>query len=111
MPRGAVRLVTPDGNMRNVRIIEFDKAGRLASISEAKKKGSFGNAESWILGDVTHRDSASRSSEQAGLTPIQTLPQIPMADPRSRPKWCRSLCCSPKRIPTIDLFQFVEAPG
>lgn len=97
--------LSPDGTMRNVRVIEFDGTGRLVSISEAKK-GSFGNSESWILGDVTRTEFNFKNTGET-KSGRQTLPRY---------LWPTTLTAEmvsvallrPERMPTLDLFQFMR---
>lgn len=97
--------LAPDGNMRNVRVIEFDNAGRLVSITEGKS-GSFGKDDSWILRDVSRTEfSLNKASETRAAR--EKLPEY---------RWPTTLTAEmvsvallrPERMPTIDLFQFMR---
>ena len=97
--------MAPDGNMRKVRVIEFDKVGRLVSITEANS-GSFGKDDSWILRDVLRTDFSSSASGETRAT-REKLPEF---------RWPTSLTAEmvsvallkPERMSTIDLFQFMR---
>jgi len=97
--------LTPDGHMRNVRVIEFDKTGRLVSISEAKK-GSVGDAESWILEDVTRTEFSFKGSAEV-RTARQTMPEYRWPTALT-PEMVSVALLRPERMPTIDLFQFMR---
>lgn len=100
-----VGALAPDGNMRNVRVIEFDNVGRLVSLSEAKQ-GSFGSGESWILRDVARTEFRFKGSGDTHVT-RQTMSEY---------RWPTTLTAEmvsvallqPERMPTIDLFQFMR---
>ena len=100
-----VGALAPDGNMRNVRVIEFDNLGRLVSLSEAKQ-GSFGSDESWILRDVARTEFSFKGSGDTRAT-RQTMSEY---------RWPTTLTAEmvlvallqPERMPTIDLFQFMR---
>jgi len=100
-----VGVMQSDGNMRRVRIIEFDTQGRLTSISEAKS-GRFGTDDSWILSGVT-RTEFNRDASQATRALRESLPEL---------RWPTTLTAEmvtvallrPERMPTLDLFQFMR---
>jgi lipopolysaccharide export system permease protein len=50
-----VRAVTPEGQLRSIRIYEFDKQARLVSVSEATE-GVFQEPASWRLKDVVRTE-------------------------------------------------------
>ena len=100
-----VGTLTPDGNMRNIRVIEFDNRGRLVSISEARK-GSFGRDDAWILADVSRTEFHTNGPGDTRTT-LQNQPEF---------RWPTALTAEmvsvallrPERMPTIGLFQFMR---
>ena len=94
-----------DGNMRNVRVIEFDNAGRLVSINEAKT-ASFGEDDSWNLRDVSRTEFRFSGPTEAHAD-RETLPEY---------RWPTALTAEmvsvallkPESMSTIDLFQFMR---
>ncbi|MEO8856364.1 MAG: LPS export ABC transporter permease LptG [Burkholderiaceae bacterium] len=100
-----VGALSPDGNMRNVRVIAFDKSGRLVSTSEAKS-ATFGPGDSWTLHDVTRSAFDIDGVDEARVT----------RDEEPVFRWPTSLTAEmvsvallrPDRMSTIDLFQFMR---
>ena len=100
-----VGVLQSDGNMRRLRVIEFNNTGRLVSTTEAKT-ARFGKDDSWLLSGVT-RTEFNLDAGGAAIAVHQTL-----ADYR----WPTGLTAEmvsvallrPERMPTIDLFQFMR---
>ena len=100
-----VGALSSDGSMRNVRLIEFDNTGRLASVTEAKR-GNVGSNESWVLQDVSRTEFGVTGNGEANAA-RSTLPEY---------RWPTALTSEmvsvallrPDRMSTIDLFQFMR---
>ncbi|MCY7306200.1 MAG: LPS export ABC transporter permease LptG [Rhodoferax sp.] len=100
-----VGVLQADGTMRRVRVIEFDRAGRIVSTSDAKT-GKFSTDDSWVLAGVSRTEFVADANGAASLT-RQSLPEY---------RWPTTLTSemvsvallSPERMSTIDLFQFMR---
>jgi lipopolysaccharide export system permease protein len=100
-----VRVLQADGGMRGVRIIEFDNAGRLVSVSEARS-GQFASDDAWLLKDVQRSEYSTDASQSKAMT-RQHLEEY---------RWPTGLTAEmvsvallrPERMSAIDLFQFMR---
>ncbi len=100
-----VGALLPDGNMRRVRVIEFDNQGRLVSTTEART-GRFSNGDAWTLADVVRTEFSFRGSSETQAA-RDNLPEF---------RWPTGLTAEmvavallrPERMPIIDLFQFMR---
>ena len=100
-----VGALLPDGNMRRVRVIEFDNQGRLVSTTEART-GRFSNGDAWTLADVVRTEFSFRGSSETQAA----------RDNLTEFRWPTGLTAEmvavallrPERMPIIDLFQFMR---
>lgn len=100
-----VGAMSSDGNMRNVRLIGFDKSGRLTSTTQAQT-ATFGPGDSWTLHDVQRTAFEIDGVDQARA----------VRDVEAVYRWPTSLTAEmvsvallrPERMSTIDLFQFMR---
>lgn len=103
-----VRTLEPDGQMRGVRIFEFDASGRLASTTRAAegRVDDGGGAPGWTLAQVqrnvftridTDQAHVERLAEARWRWPTQvTLDMVAAA------------LLNPEKMPTVDLFRYVH---
>jgi len=100
-----VGVLQTDGTMRRVRVIEFDRSGRIVSTSDAKT-GKFGADDAWTLAGVSRTEFVADANSSAMGT-RQSLPEY---------RWPTTLTSEmvsvallrPERMSTIDLFQFMR---
>ncbi|MBE7368321.1 LPS export ABC transporter permease LptG [Ramlibacter pallidus] len=98
-----VRSLTPEGQMREVRIFEADSRGHLVSITQAKR-GVFGEA-AWVLQDVERTefnvgDGVSRV-DQAKMATLRWPTEITQ-------EMVSVALLKPDRMSTIALFQYIR---
>ena len=94
-----------DGNMRHVKIIEFDNLGRLVSTTQAQA-GSFGLDDAWNLENVDRTDFNGAEGKEG----IASRVKLPTS------RWPTSLTAemvsvallNPERMPIVDLFQYMR---
>jgi lipopolysaccharide export system permease protein len=96
-----VRNVQPDNKLRDVRIYEFDKDYRLASISDAAI-GDFVPPDHWKLGDVT-RTIFDANGERAH---VERLPDQ-LWQSALNPDILSVLLVVPERMSVINLYQYI----
>lgn len=100
-----VGALTPDGDMRNLKIFEFDSRGFLASTTQAAR-ARFGQDDAWMLEGVNRTDFVSRPDGIARADKTQA----------AQLRWPTTLTADmvsvallkPDRMSTIDLFQYVR---
>jgi lipopolysaccharide export system permease protein len=100
-----VGALQPNGDMRRIRIMEYNDAGKLASNSEAAR-GSFTGGGFWLLQDVRRTVFTTDAGGQPQAE-VEHLDEF---------RWNTGLTSEmaavallrPDRMPIIDLFQFMR---
>jgi lipopolysaccharide export system permease protein len=99
-----VAALTPDGQLRGVRIFESDPRGLLVSVTQAAA-GRFGE-DAWILRDV------QRSEFSTGQAQLPRVERAAMPELRWRtgltPEMVSVALLQPERMRTLDLFQYMR---
>lgn len=101
-----VRAMTPDGDMRGVRIFEFDPQGRLVSQIRAATARFGPNENSWELQQVQRSSFHQPSDDEAWVEHLQapalqwpTRISVDMVSASLRKR---------ERMATVDLFQYIR---
>ena len=99
-----VRTLTPEGQMREVRIFEADSRGHLVSLTQAQR-GRFAEG-AWVLEDVDRTefnlaDGATSRVEQARLETLRWPTEISQ-------EMVSVALLKPDRMSTIALFQYIR---
>jgi lipopolysaccharide export system permease protein len=99
-----VNALTPDGDMRGVRIFESDSRGFLVSMTQAAK-GRFGDSGAWLLENVERTDFPPEGSvarvERAKVPVLRWPTEI-------TPEMVSVALLKPDRMSTIDLFEYIR---
>jgi lipopolysaccharide export system permease protein len=99
-----VGALTPDANMQNVRIFEFDNKGALVSLTQAKT-AQFGDHEDWILEGVDRTEFATDPTanrvDRARLDTFRWPTQVSA-------EMVAAAVLRPERMGTIDLYQYMR---
>ena len=95
----------PDGDMRDVRIFEFNNQGRLVSMTRGKS-GQFGEGDQWLLQKVDRTEFAGVDAQSARVDRV-------LADQFRWPtqisaEMVAAAVLKPDRMGTIDLFQYMR---
>jgi len=94
-----------DGNLRSVRIFEFDNRGLLASMTQGKS-ASIEDDDAWMLHDVNRTEFAIRDTGSAEIERL-TLPSLRWPNSISAEMVSAALL-KPERMNTVDLFQYIQ---
>lgn len=100
-----VKALESDGNMRDVRIFEFDNQGLLVSQVKAAS-GRFDQDGSWILSSVDRTEFAARGTDSAHVKRSQ-LENFRWINQISSEMVSAALL-NPERMSTIDLFEYIQ---
>ena len=94
-----------DGEMRGVRIFEFDSRGALIALTQGEK-AHFGAGEAWTLENVKRSEFSARSSD-ANRLERQHLATLRWPTGISAEMVSVALL-KPDRMKTIDLFRYIQ---
>jgi lipopolysaccharide export system permease protein len=100
-----VGALTPDGQMKDVRIFEFDAHWRIVSQTSARN-AQFGTSPLWKLQDVQRSEFGTASAAEA-RTQDRTLAEMDWPTHISAEMVAASLL-KPDRMRTLDLFQYIQ---
>ena len=101
-----IHSLTPDGDMKGIRIFEFDRQGILLSYTQAAQGEFSHEEESWMLLDV-NRDEFTIHEGQRNELRRQHLDRL--AWPSSITQDMVSVALlKPSRMATLDLFQYIR---
>ena len=100
-----VASLTPDGELRGIRIYEFDNQGRLVS-QTAAAAARFGEDGSWRLRDAERREFLLNESQAPGIT-HSAFPEFRWPTEISAEMVSTALL-KPDRMATFDLFQYIR---
>ena len=98
--------ITPQSEMRQVRIFEFDDTGRLSSMLRAEKAAFVDDANAWTLQNVS---ADFFNSPQDGMQPLrrEQLPSLRWASNMTEEMVSVALL-KPERMATLDLFRYIR---
>ena len=100
-----VRAIGPEGAMQNVRIFEFDGAGRLASQTQAQA-GQFAADGAWTLEQVQRKTFHTSGADQARVEQLQA-PTLRWPTQISADMVAAAVL-KPDRMATLDLFHYIR---
>ncbi len=100
-----VSALTPEGDMRGVRIFESDSRGFLVSVTQAAK-GRFADDGAWVLQSVERSEFTSNSVDVARVDRVKT-PSFRWPT-EITPEMVSVALLKPDRMSTIDLFQYIR---
>jgi lipopolysaccharide export system permease protein len=100
-----VNALTPEGDMRGIRIFESDSRGFLVSITAAPR-GKFGEDGAWHLQDADRSEFTSNSSEVSKVDRSK-VPQLRWPT-EITPEMVSVALLKPDKMSTIDLFQYIR---
>jgi lipopolysaccharide export system permease protein len=100
-----VGALSPAGDMKDVRIFEFDNQGHLVSMTDAKT-ARFGTHADWLLQQVDRTDFLA-SGAVAGHVD-RTFPETLVWPTQVSAEMVAAAILRPERMGTIDLFQYMH---
>ncbi len=100
-----VGVMLPDGSMRNVRIIRFDKSGKIRGTTEAQT-ARFDGGTQWLLSNVQYTDfSPGKQGESLAVRRTEAESTWPTT---LTSEMVSVALLRPERMPIIDLFQYMR---
>jgi len=109
-----VGAITPEGNLKDIKVYEFSIQGKLLSLTQAKSGEFVKESDAWLLQNV-HRDDfnnegeTQRPSSDLNLTPVKRLDMTTMLWPTTiKPEMVAVALLKPERMSAIDLFQYIR---
>ncbi len=99
-----VGALTSDGNMKDVRIFEFDNQGYLISLAQAQT-ARFGDHDDWLLDKVDRTEFASNSQATHVDRAFQESFRWPTL---ITAEMVAAAVLRPERMSTIDLFEYIR---
>lgn len=100
-----VKALESDGNMRDVRIFEFDNQGLLVSQVKAEN-GRFDQDGSWNLSGVDRTEFAARGTDFAHVKRSQL--ETYRWPTQISSEMVSAALLDPKRMSTVDLFKYIQ---
>lgn len=100
-----VSALTGEGEMRGLRIFEFDNQGFLVSLTQGEK-AHFGPGEGWTLENVHRSEFNPAGGDQGRLERLQ-VPSLRWPTGISAEMVSVALL-KPERMKTIDLFRYIQ---
>jgi len=100
-----VGAITPDGNMKDVRIYEFNNQGHLISMTQAQT-GTFGTREEWLLEKADHTEFVTQDGKDDHVEHV-VLEQFRWPT-QVTSEMVSAAVLRPERMSTIDLFQYIR---
>ncbi len=100
-----VGALTPDGNMADVRIFEFNNQGHLVSMTQGQS-GTFGSHEDWLLEQVD-RTEFNNADAQNGRVERSRIEHYRWPT-KVTAEMVAAAVLRPERMGTIDLFQYMQ---
>jgi lipopolysaccharide export system permease protein len=99
--------MSPNGDIGNIRVFEFDQHAHLVSIVRAAS-GKFGQG-AWQLHDVRRTQLATPEAVQQGALPVKTEQLSDWAWPTTlSADMVAAALLSPDRMPVYDLFRYIS---
>ncbi|HSI52467.1 MAG: LPS export ABC transporter permease LptG [Ramlibacter sp.] len=100
-----VKALTPEGDLKDVRIFESDSRGFLVSVTQASR-GSFADDGAWLLKDAERSEFTSNGAD---LTKVERIKAPTLRWPTEiTPEMVSVALLKPERMGTFDLFQYIR---
>ncbi|MES2878311.1 MAG: LPS export ABC transporter permease LptG [Pseudomonadota bacterium] len=100
-----VTAIASDGNMRGVRIYEFDNQGLLVSMTRAET-ARFGSDDSWLLEQADRTEFTTRGTDTLRIDKSR-IPTYRWPTQISS-EMVSAAVLKPERMSTIDLFEYIR---
>ena len=100
-----VNSLTPEGDLRGVRIFESDSRGFLVSVTQAPK-GRFDDDGAWTLENAQRSEFTTNAGDVARVDRVN-LPSLRWPT-EITPEMVSVALLQPERMSTIDLFQYIR---
>jgi lipopolysaccharide export system permease protein len=100
-----VTAIASDGNMRGVRIYEFDNRGLIVSMTRAET-ASFGTDDSWLLEHADRTEFTAKGTDTVRIEKSQ-IPEFRWPTQISS-EMVSATVLKPERMSTIDLFEYIQ---
>ncbi|MBS0468338.1 MAG: LPS export ABC transporter permease LptG [Proteobacteria bacterium] len=101
-----VGAIDGNGDMRGVRVFEFDARGRIAATTTADRAQFAANAAGWNLQQVQRTVFQQQASDDIGMTKLQE-PSL-LWPTRISPDMVAASLLKPDKMATIELFHYIR---
>jgi lipopolysaccharide export system permease protein len=109
-----VGAISPEGNLRDIKVYEFSVQGKLLSLTKAQSGEFMKDADAWLLRGV-HRDEFNNDTDFKGNTPDLNLKPVNRLQLETllwpttiKPEMVAVALLKPERMSAIDLFQYIR---
>jgi lipopolysaccharide export system permease protein len=106
--------ITPEGNLKEIRVYEFSTQGQLLSLTQAHLGEFVPEQDSWLMYDV-QRDEFDGQHDTQSLSPDLNIKVVKRRQldtllwPTTiKPEMVAVALLKPERMSTIDLFQYIQ---
>jgi len=109
-----VGAISPEGNLRDIKVYEFSVQGKLLSLTKAQSGEFMKDADAWLLRGV-QRDEFNNDTDFKGNTPDLNLKPVIRLQLETlqwpttiKPEMVAVALLKPERMSAIDLFQYIR---
>ncbi len=109
-----VGAISPEGNLRDIKVYEFSVQGKLLSLTMAQSGEFMKDADAWRLRGV-RRDEFNNDTDSNGNTPDLNLKPVNRLQLETllwpttiKPEMVAVALLKPERMSAIDLFQYIR---
>jgi lipopolysaccharide export system permease protein len=106
--------ITPEGNLKDIRVYEFSTQGQLMSLTQARLGEFVPEQDSWLMHEV-ERDEFEGQHDSQNLSPDLNIKVVKRRQldtllwPTTiKPEMVAVALLKPERMSTIDLFQYIQ---
>lgn len=102
--------LTTEGQMKGIKVYEFNNQGRLMSLTQAQTADFITSEDAWIMKDVA-RDEFNTETEgpSQDLTPVKRSHLSELRWPTTiKSEMVAVALLKPERMSTLDLFEYIE---
>ena len=100
-----VSAITSDGNMRGVRIYEFDNRGLIVSMTRAET-ARFGSDDAWLLEQAERTEFSTKEVDTYRIEKTK-IPEFRWPT-QITSEMVSATVLKPERMSTIDLFEYIQ---
>ena len=106
--------ITPEGNLKDIKVYEFSVQGKLLSLTQAVSGEFVPEQDAWLLHQV-HRDEFNPLDDAKSQTPDLVVKAVKRLELDTlnwsttiKPEMVAVALLKPERMSTFDLFQYIQ---
>jgi lipopolysaccharide export system permease protein len=102
--------LTPEGQMKGIKVYEFNNQGRLMSLTEASSADFMVDEDAWVMRDVSRDEfNTEPQGSNQDLTSVKRTHLQNLRWPTTiKPEMVAVALLKPERMSTLDLFQYIQ---